>query len=196
LQAGEYVSMGANERLRHDPREFSDVVASFGLALAGPSDCEEGRAMAADLISPHVASAITFHRVQERTASAVFVWRESGQITGVLGMIPITASGLEAIVQHRFDQRNPPSEYLCAPGDPFFATYGWGIVGRTRKASAVVMQGAMALRDRYASIPFFTRAVTPSGAKVVRGRMGYSPYPGAPDDLLWNPVRTNQERAA
>ena len=111
-------------------------------------------------------------------------------------MIPLSPAGLAAILEHRFDPRTPVDEHLCGPGEPFAAVYGWGIAGCTRKAAAKVVVGVNALRERFPDIPFFTRTATPAGAKVVRGRLGYSPYPGAPDDLLWNPVRTAQERAA
>jgi hypothetical protein len=169
----------------------------LGLDLASEQDCDDGRVLAAELIGPDVALALTFRRVQQITVSTVFVYRRAGEIAGVLGMVAIRPDGLDAIRQHRFDPKNPPTEFLCRPGDPFAAMYGWGIVGRTRKASATVVAGAMTLRDQYPDLPFFTRAVTPAGAKVVRGRLGYSPYPGAPDGLLWNPVRhPSQERAA
>ena len=153
--------------------------------------------MAADLISSHIAPAETLLRSQKRTGSTVFVFRQCDDLTGVLAMIPVTPEGCAAILEDRFDARNPPEGLLCAPGDELGAVYGWGLAGVTRRASAAVMMGAMALRDAYPEVPFFSRTATAAGAKVVRGRMGYSPYPGAPDDLLWNPVRPLiEERAA
>jgi hypothetical protein len=172
-------------------------LAPVGLSAADGLECDAGRAIAADLISPHVALAATFRRVQERTESTVLVFRQDDEVVGVLGMVPLRPEGFEAIQRHLFDPKNPPEEFLCAPGDPFPAMYGWGFAARTRRASAAVVLGAMMLRDRYPDIPFFTRAATPAGVKVICGRMGYAAYPGAPDDLLWNPVRpASEERAA
>ena len=181
---------------RHDPQEFIDLLAKDDLHPANPEECEAGRAIAAELISPHVALAATFWRVQAHTGSAVFICRRDGEVTGVLGVVPLQPAGLHAVEHHLFDAKNPPPEFLCAPGDPFAGLYGWGFSARTRKASALVVIGAMKLRDHLNDIPFFTRAATPAGVKVICGRMGYSPFPGAPDDLLWNPVRLSQERAA
>lgn len=111
-------------------------------------------------------------------------------------MIPINPEGRRAIEEHCFDPRNPPNEYLSQPGDPFAAVYGWGIAGLTRRASATVVQGVKALRDHFKDVPFYTRTATEAGRRVVCGRLGYAPFPGAPDDLLWNPVTPLQERAA
>jgi hypothetical protein len=166
------------------------------LQPADDAQCDAGRAIAADLISPHVATAATFRRVQAQTQCAVSVFLHGGEVAGVLGMVPITPAGLDAIQRHVFTQKDPPPEFLCAPGDPFACIYGWGFAARTRRASAQVVMGAMVLRDAFPDIPVFTRAATPAGVKVICGRMGYLPFPGAPDDLLWNPVRTSQECAA
>lgn len=117
-------------------------------------------------------------------------------MTGVLGLVPLRPAGLKAVEQHLFDAGNPPQEYLCAPGDPFAGLYGWGFAARGRRASARVVLGAMKIREHLSDIPFFTRAATPAGVKVICGRMGYVPYPGAPDNLLWHPVLSAQERAA
>ncbi|HTI67273.1 MAG TPA: hypothetical protein VL460_06965 [Caulobacteraceae bacterium] len=188
-------SASARDRL-HDPREFIDLLSVIDLHPAEPEECDAGRAIAAELISPYVAPAAAFRRVQAHTGSAVWVYRQAGEVTGVLGMVAVKPNGLKAIEEHLYDSKNTPEEFLCGAGDPFAAIYGWGFAARTRKASVAVVLGAMRSRERFADIPFFTRAATPAGVKVITGRMGYRPYPGAPDDLLWNPVRPSQERAA
>lgn len=181
----------------YDPLEFSSVVAALGLDVASEEQCIQGRAIAAELISPHVASAAALLNVQVKTGSSVFIHRSGKEIDGVLAMVALTPDGLEAVLEGGFDTREPEDRFVCGPGDAFAGVYGWGLAGRTRRASAAVILGAMALRDHYPAIPFFSRTATPAGAKVVRGRMGYAPFPGARDDLLWNPVRTHvEERAA
>jgi hypothetical protein len=183
--------------LRHyHARDFIRLLAPVDLHPADEAECAAGRALAAAKISPHVASVETFVRVQARTGAAVFVQTRDGEVTGVTGMLPLNTDGLREIVEHRFTSKDPPDELLCAPGDDAAAMYAWGFSASTRKASAAVVMMTMILRDHYPEIPFFTRAVTPAGVKVICGRMGYSPYPGAPDDLLWNPVRSIEERAA
>ncbi|HTK36556.1 MAG TPA: hypothetical protein VL358_14895 [Caulobacteraceae bacterium] len=181
---------------RYDPREIIDLLAKIDLHPASEGECETAWTMAADLISPHVASPITFQRMQARTDASLFVQRHEGRITGITGVLPLNPEGRRAIEQNLFAARNPPDEFICAPGDSLAAMYPWGFAATTAKAKAAVVLMTLKLRLHFPDIPFFTRAVTASGAKVVRGRMGYVPFPGAPDDLLWNPVRTSQERAA
>ncbi|OYX36278.1 MAG: hypothetical protein B7Y99_02240 [Caulobacterales bacterium 32-69-10] len=171
-------------------------MAAVHLHPADDAECDAGRAIAADLISPHVATAATFRRVQAYTRCAVSVFVRDGEVAGVLGMVPITPAGLDAIQRHVFTQKDPPPEHLCAPGDPLACIYGWGFAARTRRASAQVVLGAMSIRDAFPGIAVFTRAATPAGQRIICGKMGYMPYPDAPDDLLWNPVRSPKERAA
>lgn len=167
------------------------------MRLASPEACDNARDLAAELISPHVALAITLRRAQARTRSAIFVLGPDEAISGVVAILPLNPAGLEAIQSHAFDPKNPPDELLCAPGEAIAGLYGWGFVGSTRRASAVVLDGAIRLRNHLKAIPFFTRAATAAGDKVLRGRMGYAPYPAAPDNLLWNPPRSViEERAA
>jgi hypothetical protein len=188
--------MATSSGRRHDPREFMDVLAAIDLHPALPHECHVARAIAAELIGPQVAPPETFEGAHAHTGCSVFVSRHDGEVTGVLGLLPLVPAGLHAVETHTFKSRNPPLELLCAPGDPFPGLYGWGFAARGRKASALVVMGAIKIREHLSDIPFFTRAATPAGVKVICGRMGYAPFPGAPDDLLWNPVDKSQERAA
>ncbi len=181
---------------RLDPSEFHKALAGINLYPAEPEECDAGRAIAADLISPHVALAATFRRVHARTGCSVYVSRQDGQVTGVLGLVPLQPAGLKAVEEHVFVARNPPDEHVCAPGDLFPGLYGWGFAASSRKASAMVVMGAIRIREHLADIPFFTRAATPAGVRIICGKMGYRPYPGAPDDLLWHPVPAPEENAA
>ena len=104
--------------------------------------------------------------------------------------------GLREVSRIENDRGRFTLVFLCAPGDELACIYGWGFAARTRRASAQVVLGAMAIRDAFPDIPVFTRAATPAGERIICGKMEYRPYPGAPDDLLWNPVRASQERAA
>ena len=187
---------GSGRLPRFQPPDVVRLLAPLDLHLASREDCDLGRALAAELIGPAIALTQTLLRVQARCGAAIFVQRAEGVVTGVSTLLPLRLEGRRAIESHAFDTRLPPDELLCAPGDSLAAVYPWGFAARTRRASAAVVSMVIRLREHWPDIPFYTRAVTPSGSKVVRGRMGYSPYPGAPDDLLWNPVCTLQERVA
>jgi hypothetical protein len=181
---------------RYDPGEIISLLSKINLYPADANECATGREIAAKLISPHVALTSTLQRVQARTQAAVFVYRQSSAITGLVAILSLRPQGVESVERHLFDPKTPPDDCLCRPGDAFAGLYGWGFSGSTRKAAALVLTGAIRLREHFSDIPFFTRAATAAGARALEGRMGYAPYPAAPDDLLWNPVRTNQECAA
>jgi hypothetical protein len=57
--------------------------------------------------------------------------------------------------------------------------------------------GLMALADRASlNVPFFCRAATPAGAKVILGKMGYAPFEGSVTGLLVRYPETDSLEAA
>lgn len=161
------------------------------LHSASEDEIGAGRALAVDLISPHVATAETFTEVHRKSQASIFVYRRNGRIIGTLGIVPLQPRGLAAIRDHRFDARNPARELVCAPGDAFAGLYGWGFAALTKKAAVAVIVGSMRLRETvFADIPCFTRAATPAGERIICGKMGYRPYPGSRTGLLVSPVGT------
>ena len=57
--------------------------------------------------------------------------------------------------------------------------------GRDGKPKSGNMMRALALRERAGlNVPFFCRAATPAGAKVILGKMGYAPLEGSVTGLL------------
>jgi hypothetical protein len=183
-------------RRRHDPEEFHQLLVKFDFHIASAEEYGRARALAAETISPHIASESTLRRVQQTTQAAVFINRHAGKIVGILGIIPLQPAGVAAVQRHLFCPRDPSNEFLCLPNDRFAGLYGWGFSALTRKVAAQALAASKALRDHFFEVPFFSRAATPAGAKALLGRLGYTPYPDAPDDLLWNPALSPQERAA
>lgn len=171
------------------PTNVLECLLSLDLRSASDEEIQFSRALAADLISPFVATVDTFTEIHHKTRASVFVYRQDGRITGTLGVVPVRPSGLDAIRHHAFDARNPAREMVCAPGDAFAGLYGWGFAAVARKAAAAVIVGSMRLRETvFAGIPCFTRAATPAGERIICGKMGYRPYPGSPTGLLVSPV--------
>lgn len=176
-------------RITWMPQGILHCLASLGLHPASPDDIEVARGLAAELIGPYVAAAATFDWVHRKTRASLFVYRQNGDITGTLGIVPLKPQGLDAVLRDTFDARNPARETVCRPGDPFAALYGWGFAASTRKAAAAVVIGSMRLRETvFAPIPCFTRAATPAGERIIRTKMGYQPYRGSRSGLLISPV--------
>jgi hypothetical protein len=157
----------------------------------------EARALAARLISPGVASACTLEAVHRHAGgAAVFVFREPDLLTGVVAFAPLTRAGLEALLAERFDAVAPDLSHIAAPGEPVAAGYGWGMAGVTAPARKAVVAAAIALYEQVLpDAPWFTRAATADGRRVVLGKFGYEPLRASASGLLvrWPGLR---ERAA
>ncbi len=175
------------------------ISALVDLFPATPAEMAPARALAAELIGPYVVSEETFGYAHARTGGAsMFVHRLDGAVDGAFAMVPLRRSGLHALHHHRFDAKNPDWDQVAEAGEEPAAIYGWGFAASTRKAAAAVVRGAMLLRDEaFPNIPWFTRAATPAGAKVILGKMAYRPFNGSDSGMLWSPpVDLQREHAA
>lgn len=160
-------------------------MAAHALFPALEGEIVEGRSAAADLISPDIASEGAFLAVHRRTRAGVFVYRQDNFALGFLGVILLRESGLRRLAADRFDAIDPDLNDVCEAGEAPAAVYGWGFAASTVRASGACVLGLMALRDRvFPHLPFFCRAATPQGAKVILGKMGYQPHPRSASGLL------------
>lgn len=158
---------------------------TFGVFAARSDELARGRAIAAELISPDVASEDAFAAVHNRTGAGVFVYRQDGLAQGFLGVILLRASGLAKIEADTFNAVAPDIDDVCEAGEEPAAVYGWGFAATTARAAGAMVMGLMALRDRAGlDVPFFCRAATPAGAKVILGKMGYAPLESSVTGLL------------
>ncbi len=171
-------------------RTLSDMVQSVlaphDLHAASAADMPEARALAAELIGPCIATVAVFDAVQLRTGgAAVFVQHEAGQVSGVLGVVPLTPAGLGAVLAETFNARAPDLRHVCGPHDRPAAAYGWGIAGSTKSARKAVVGGTIALHeDAFPDIPLFSRAATPEGERVILGAFGFSRMAGSTTGLM------------
>ena len=183
-------TINQNERL-------AAVLGSLGLQSAALNELHEARAVAERLIGPSIVSLPALERVHRQTrGGAVFVHRSGRDLAGVLAFLPLSRDGLDAIQSDRLDARAPAPGHVAKYGDEPEAVYLWGGAGSTRQSSAVLIRGAVAVRDDvYPLTPFYSRAATPDGARLLTGRLGYRPLASA--NLFWSPPRRHAlERAA
>lgn len=174
------------------------LMAELGLRPATPWDIDEGRAMAAALVGPDIATPADLARVQAATGCAVFAMRSrEGRLIGALSVIPLGAGARRSLAAGRFDGRAPPDEALARPGQPAVAFYGWGMAGVTARARAAVIAGALRLqREVYGDLPFYARAATSQGEHILHRRMGARPLPGSDGLVAAPPWSSTLRRAA
>ena len=143
-------------------RHTCRFLQQLGLDPAGSCEMLEARALAADLISPDIATAATFVSIQQHTGgAALHLFREDGQITGVLGFAPLSQKGFRALIAETFDAVDPPPEHLAGAGDYPAACYGWGIAGSSPAARKALVAATIALyAEIFPDIPWFSRGAT------------------------------------
>jgi hypothetical protein len=128
----------------------------------------------------------------------LYVYREGGEVTGFLAWLPLSLEGVEALTSGSFNGLDPQPSHLCSVGAPGGAAYGWGYAGRTRRAMAAVIKGTYQARHGMCGeMPFFTRAATSDGARILNGRLGCSPFAAEAPGLFWSePTACSVEQAA
>lgn len=156
------------------------AMAGLGLRLATEEDIAEGHAMAQALLGPRIASRATLTRVQARSRCALFAMRtREGQLVGAMSVIPLAPAALPSLSMGHFESLDPADIMVARPGEPAIAFYGWGMAGITPRARAAVIAGAMRFqRDIYGHLPFYARAASSEGERILHDRMGARPLPG------------------
>ena len=178
-------------------KDFSDnfvaCVHACGLRIAAPDELADVRKLATDLISPQVMPLAGLHMVLRRTRCGILVFEEAGgALAGMLALARLTDKGHEALLAGGFNPLAPLARHYARPGDLASAVYVLAGAARSRDAARAVVTSCTRLRETVmAELPFFGRAVTAAGLRVLTERMHWSETAGG---LLWSPPR-RQERA-
>lgn len=171
-------------------------LAPVGMFDALPGELAQVRALAARLISPNVASERSLRAIHRRTGYGVYVTRGEGEVTGFLAFVLVDPAGLAAIEADAFDPLRPQLEYVVPAGEEPAAVYCWGIAASTPRTAARLVQGSWAARAALPDRPYFVRAATDAGRRLLTRNMNFTPYPGSESGLLWWPVYDAGRRAA
>jgi hypothetical protein len=172
---------------RWRPSDAAGIVARFGLEPQQPALEAEGSALVTSRVGPGGATAQTAHAINEKAGGCIFVSHNLERVTALYAIIPVTSQGLAALAWDSFSGVEPPLRYVAAPGDKLAAVYGWVFVGSTVRSMASVVGAAKALRDDYAQVPFYARAATEAGHRVLTQRLGYLPATASRTGLLCSP---------
>ena len=171
-------------------------LAQLGVHPARPEEIPEAREMAASLIGPGIVQSNFVSSVHERCGSAVFVSRIGDRLTGVLAVIPVNVSGLNALNNDRFNALAPEMSEVARRGEEPAAIYVWGMAAQLKMAGARLSSGLLAMGDRATPhLPYFARAATPAGAHLLR-RTGFSDFAGSSSGLLRREPAQSRRAAA
>lgn len=170
-----------------DPILSARAFSAIDLEPASWSEMTNVHALAQDMIGGEMADVATLRRVQAHMGAVVYIYREGLEITGFLASLLLTAKGQRALISGRFNGLDPALAHLCRPGEQPVAAYGWGYAGRTRRACAAVIRGAiLGRRELCPELPFFTRGTTADGARLLSGRLDCQPFPVDQPGLYWS----------
>jgi len=181
--------MGQSAAVKVDRGDLGETLRqgleAIGMFDARPDEIGPMREMAAALIGPGIASEDAMASVFARTGYGIYLVREDGRITGVVALIMLNAAGLAAVEDDSFDPLDPNLAHVILPGESPAAVYSWGIAAATREAAKTAIAGCWIMRAAAPYIPFFVRAATESGRRLLTEKMPFTAYPGSTSGLLW-----------
>jgi hypothetical protein len=154
------------------------------------------RALAAGTISPDVACEEALHALYRRTGYGFYVAREGGSIDALIALVLLNEAGFDAIRRETFNALNPSLDHATRADEEPVAVYGWGIAAATREAARVVVDCGWAVLEALPEQPFFGRAATDAGRRLLTQKMRFVPYPGSNTSLLWWEYGHTSERRA
>jgi hypothetical protein len=173
------------------------VLTPFALSPARPDEVAEGREFASRLIHPNIVSAEMLGRVYARSDAGLYLTREQGDLTGVLAFILLSPMGLAAIEADRFDALNVDLTHVARSGEPPAGVYVWGLAAVTPRGARRVVAATRAVNLRaIPDRPWFGRAATPDGRRLLLDRLKCRPLPHSHTGLVVFEGSSVRERAA
>jgi hypothetical protein len=177
-------------------RALRERLAPLGMAEAGAHELGAIRALAAGTISPDVAGEAALQALYRRTGYGFYVAREGGAISALIALVLLNDAGFAAIRRETFNSLNPSLDHAARADEEPVAVYGWGIAAANREAARTVVDGGWAVLEALPTQPFFARAATDAGRRLLTEKMRFVPYPGSATGLLWWEYGHTSERRA
>jgi hypothetical protein len=148
------------------------------------SEIDEFHSLANELIEGEIAGAADIGRVQEWTRRSLHMRRWNGRPDGFVASIPLSESGVSALLAGEFGFANARREWVCGLEERAAALLSWGLAGRTPHAQAAALRALLVgWRGFYSDVRVYARARTTEGKALMR-RLNFEicAYPdGAPE---------------
>jgi hypothetical protein len=165
-------------------RALRDRLAGIGMVPAGGGELGAVRDLAARLIGPDIASEAVLSAIHRRTGYGFYVAREAGRLSAVMALVLLNGAGLAAVRADTFNSLEPDPAHAVSPSEAPEGVYGWGVAAATRESAGVLVASSWAVLDVVPK-PYFARAATEAGRRMLTAKMGFVPYPGSTTGLLW-----------
>lgn len=171
-----------------NPEAIRRCVAQDGIVPLRGADLPAAGELAGASVGPSIVRRADFLAVDAISDCTAFAYVGRDGFAGALAIIPLRSQGLAALRADRFNGVQPDLELVARPGERVAAIYGWGIVGSGPRSRAAVLRSVDRLRRELTfEIPWYCRAATDDGARVILGRLGYAPAQGSASGLFLSP---------
>jgi hypothetical protein len=168
---------------RCNPEATGRWLRPFGLQRFDAGDIHAIGELAHQGLPGRLADGQTVTAVHALCGGGLYLFPEADRVTGALAIVPLCEAGLARLMADDFDSLSPDLSLVARPGEALGCVYAWGIVGRTRRAKAAVLSGLAQLQAGL-GVPFFCRAASEDGARVIGGRLAYAPLAGSTSGLF------------
>ncbi len=160
-------------------------LALLDIYPASRTEVVEARHFAARLIGGTIVTPEGLQRVHEHSGAGLFVYHDDEELTGVLALVMLNAAGHDAIRGEAFDALDPDLAHVAREGEDPAALYGWGIAATRKMTARRLVDGLSAIANGpVGHLPYYSRAATPQGERLLIERIGFRPYPGSATGLL------------
>jgi len=186
-------------------QRIASAAADFNVHALSGSRLIEGRSLAVGLVGEPIAALDTMTWVHERTKLGLLGVTyaglsgkadpdDSSPLCGLLGIVPLSEAGNQAVLIDGFDAVNPDPEHVCAFEEEPAGIFGWGIaVSRHEAARLLVNLGLFISQHIVPEVDWYARAVTDDGARLLMGRMNLSLLEGTKIGTLYMPSHRKAE---
>lgn len=161
--------VGERHHAGYMPGAAEDIMASVRLHHAETEeDFRQVHALAVCELGPGIASLEEVRRVEALTGAAMWVIRRNEAVTGFLAPLALTAAGISALLQGRFDARAINAAWVARLGQPIAGFYCWCYAGKDQVSRGALVYGLRQLIDlHFPDLPFFGKASTPAGERIM-----------------------------
>lgn len=174
-----YPIRSADQR-QFDGAEIDRILALYGFYPVRDAQLSQLHSLADSLIEGEIASEETLRAVQAATGRSLHLRDADGAPDAFLASIPLTESGVEALLAGRFGLAEPELSWLARPGVPAAALLSWGIGGRSAAGQSAAARGLIhGWAAVYHDAPVYTRARTSEGLGFM-SRLGFQPVSDQP----------------
>lgn len=168
-----------------NPEAIRQCVARDGLTPMNGAVLPAAGELAGTQVGSGIVRRADFLAVDAISGCTAFAYLGPDGLAGALAVIPLRIQGLAALAADRFNGVQPDLDLVARPGEAAAAIYGWGIVGAGPRSRAAVLRAVDRLRREITSeVPWYCRAATHDGARVILGRLGYAPVAGSASGLF------------